>query len=234
MQIQEYACNRQVAQRVCPQCDNEIPPESHANKVYCSRRCRQQFHREQNTGQSNPLEHNDTPEQTPQPPVKLYTPTRLFNSLCEIDSEYKELTVNNQKLKELLDARDPAPAPADVILTEEVKGCFQAKPGTCLITAAFEKADNLTHLIPDVISAIKTEGIRSFAWESGGDLVFVVGDEDPEWKAIQVREIMLNIGGCDSIRLSRGSAWGRNDWKSRYFAAERFVPNGWDNRYWTG
>lgn len=253
-----YARNRQVAQRICPQCGNEIPPESHANMDYCSRRCRQQFHQEANTGQSNPLEHNDTPVQPlPKAPIEAtpphdtdslpveqhlrspiesptYTPTELIKKLCDRASEYEFVTVDTFMLNVLLEAMDPTPAAADEILTDEVKGCVQTKPGTCIITASFFEEDNLTHKIPDVISAIKKEGIRSFTWERVGDLVFVLGDESPEWTAIQVRDIMLNVGGCKSIRLRRGYAWGHDDWKPRYYDDEPLVPNGWCDSYWTG
>ena len=245
-----------VPERRCPHCGKEIPKESRANKVFCTSKCRQRFHDAAKLGKSDPLEHKDTTEQLspevtiedlppldtdnppieqlPQPPVELYTPIELLKLFCEIASEYEHVTVDTVKPKELLNAIDPTPAPADEILTDDIKACFQANPGTCLITASFWEADNLTHKIPDVISEVK-EQIRFYAWEAAGDLVFVVSDIQPEWTAIRVREIMLKISGCGSIRLCRGSAWGSNDWKlpRGYYPDEHIKPKGWDDNWWT-
>ena len=245
-----------VPQRCCPHCGKEIPKESRANMRFCTPKCRQRFHDAAKLEKSDPLEYKDTTEQLspevtikdlpppntdsppieqqPQPPVELYTPTELLKRFCEIASEYEHVTVDTVKLKELLDAIASAPAPASEIFTDDIIACFQAKPGTCLITASFRKADNLTHKIPDVISEVK-EQIRFYAWEAEGDLVFVVSDIQPEWTAIRVREIMLQIGGCRSIRLCRGSAWGSNDWKlpSGYYSDEHIKPEGWDDNWWT-
>ena len=249
-----------VPERRCPHCGKEIPKESRANKVFCTPKCRQRFHDAAKLGKRNPLERKDAPEQPsteapiehalpldtdsptigqpPQPPIEsvspTYTPETLLKPLCEIASESEQVTIDTSKLDELVDAMDSKPAPADEILTDQIKACFQANPGSCLITASFWEADNLTHLIPDVISEVKRQ-IRFYAWEAGGDLVFVVSDIQPEWTAIRVREIMLEIGGCRSIRLCRGSAWGSNDWKlpSGYYPDEHIKPKGWDDRWWT-
>ena len=147
--------------------------------------------------------------QPPQPPIEsvslTYTPETLLPPVYKIASEYEHLMVDTSKLEDLLYAIDSTPAPADTILTDEIKSCFKANAGSCIITASFWEADNLTHLIPDVVFEV-TEQISLFQWECAGDLVFLVGDEKPEWTAIHVREIMLNIGVCESIRLCRGPA----------------------------
>lgn len=52
-QKSSYARNKQVVQRACPQCGNEIPKESRTNTLFCSTKCKQRYHYEIKTGQQN-------------------------------------------------------------------------------------------------------------------------------------------------------------------------------------
>ena len=82
--------------------------------------------------------------QLPQPPIEsvspTYTPKTLLKPLCEIACESEHVTIDTSKLDELVDAMNSKPAPADEILTDQIKACFQANPGSCFITASFWKA----------------------------------------------------------------------------------------------
>ena len=116
----------------------------------------------------------------------------------------------------------------------EAKACFGAVDGSCIVTASYFLPVDDETLIPRVIDALRDKN-RAPLWVWGGDLVFVADQRCPERIAYSVRRIMHQIAESESIRLRRGTAWGRNDWK---FDRDRYKhhlpPKRWDMRWWTG
>lgn len=289
--------------RVCPQCKKHIPPESNLTKKFCSSKCRQRYHYEQQQGyvdaQGNPTA--TSPQSTAQKREQIIPTIRASIAPLKAGEilERVGLPDNDANRRDLLrrvkacpeietsgenkDKRyypeglavqadtpvEPSSPPPDVqntglkeaiedlcgriysgvqvdydtlnsliedpsaTLTDEIKACFRAGTTSTIITASYVETTDITSLLPRLTADFERAEVP-LAWEFGGDLVFIVSDRCPENQALRLREILHGAAPDKSIRLRRGNAWGRNDWKfNGYMYTRHDPPIEWDESWWT-